>query len=450
MGGSAVRTVRARSRRRTIAILAGGVILATQTFAFQAGAASIDATYVPQGPRPITGGQVENVTPNNEVAGAVHTIVAHPSDADTLWIGTVNGGIWRTTNATSASPTWTPLTDQQSSLSIGALELDPTVASNTRLLAGFARVSSFGRISGALNGLLLSSNAGTSWTPLGTVDLAGESISGVAPRGNTIVVTSNSNSNAIGGGQGGIFRSTNGGTSFTRLSGNAGIGLGTQTVGIYDLVGDRSNNARLYAGGQQGIFRSDDTGATWTNITNGVALQNAIQAANTNNLELAVHNSGGTNVVYAGVINNGQLGGLFRSTDQGANWTQLDTPVTNEGGTIVGINPRPKPGGQGGVHFSILADATNPNVVYVGGDRQPNNNGFPNAVGANDFSGRLFRCDASLAANAQCTSLTHNGTPNNSAPHADSREMVFDVNGDIVETDDGGVYRQTDPSTTNG
>ena len=47
-------------------------------------------------------------------------------------------------------------------------------------------------------------------------------------------------------------------------------------------------------------------------------------------------------------------------------------------------------------------------------------------------------------------SLTHNGTSNNSAPHADSREMVFDANGDLIETDDGGVYRQTDPSTTNG
>ena len=32
--------------------------------------------------------------------------------------------------------------------------------------------------------------------------------------------------------------------------------------------------------------------------------------------------------------------------------------------------------------------------MYVGGDRQPNNNGFPNAIGANDFTGRLFRCDA--------------------------------------------------------
>ena len=449
MTRTSIRAVRRRARRRLVAII-GSVLIGSQVLMAGAGAATIDTTYVPQGPRPITGGQVESVTPNNEVAGAVHTVVAHPSDANTLWIGTVNGGIWRTTNATAVSPTWTPLTDQQSSLSIGALELDPTVASNTRLLAGFARVSSFGRISGALNGLLLSNNAGAAWTQIGTTDLAGESISGVAPRGATIVVTSNGNSNAIGAGQGGIYRSTNGGTTFTRLSGNAAAGLTAQTVGIFDLVGDRSNNARLYAGGQQGIFRSDDTGATWTNVTNGAALQAAINGATTNNLELAVHNSAGTNVVYAGVVNNGQLAGLFRSTDQGANWTQLDTPVTNEGGTNVGINPRPKPGGQGGVHFSILADRTNANVVYVGGDRQPNNNGFPNAIGANDFSGRLFRCDASAAANSQCTALTHNGTANNSAPHADSREMVFDVNGDIIETDDGGVYRQTDPSTTNG
>ena len=106
--------VRTRVRRRTIALLAGGVILATQAFALGAGAATIDTTYVPQGPRPITGGQVENVTPNNEVAGAVHTIVAHPADADTLWIGTVNGGIWRTIERHVGSPTWTPLTDQQS------------------------------------------------------------------------------------------------------------------------------------------------------------------------------------------------------------------------------------------------------------------------------------------------------------------------------------------------
>jgi uncharacterized repeat protein (TIGR01451 family) len=444
IGTSRIRVRRFASVVAALALVAGGLI------ASPAMAATIDADYEAQGPAPITGGQVENVTPNNEVSGAVHTIVAHPADADIAWIGTVNGGVWRTGNATAASPTWTPLTDQQASLSIGALELDPTVATNTVLLAGIGRVSSFGRISGPQTGLLRTADGGTTWTPLGAAALTGESISGVAPRGNTIVVASNSNTNAIGAGQGGIFRSTNGGATFVRLSGNGTSGL--PNVGVFDLVGDRSNNAVLYAGTQQGIFRSVDTGANWTNVTNQVT---GINNAGTNNLELAVHNTAGNNVVYAGVVNNGQLNGLWRSANQGANWTQLDTPVTNEGGVVVGLQPREKPGGQGGVHFSIVADPANANLVYVGGDRQPLNGGpntgtFPNSIGANTFSGRLFRCDASLAANSQCTPLTHNGTANNSAPHADSREMVFDVNGDILETDDGGVTRQTDPSTTNG
>lgn len=444
--GSTARTI----RKGLFAALVAGVMASTQAIAGPATAAIVPADYVAQGPSPITGGQVESVTPDDEVAGAVHTVVAHPDDPDIAWIGTVNGGIWRTNDATSASPNWTPLTDQQAGLSIGALELDPTVASDTVLLAGVARVSSFGRISGPLTGLLRTADAGTTWTPLGGAQLAGESISGVAPRGNTLVVASNSNSNVIGGGQGGIFRSTNGGATFTRLSGNGSSGL--PNVGVFDLVGDPGDPTVLYAGSQQGLFRSTDTGATWTNVTSNVT---GISNATTNNVEFAVHDDGPDNVVFAGVVNNNQLAGLWRSTDQGANWTQLDTPATNEGGVIVGLQPRPKPGGQGGIHFSMAADPDDPELVYLGGDRQPLDAGpnagtFPNSIGADDFSGRLFRCDAGLAAGAQCTPLTHSGTSDDSAPHADSREMVFDANGDILEGDDGGVYRQTDPSTTNG
>jgi hypothetical protein len=140
--------------QRFAAVIASLALVAGGLLASPAMAATIDADYVAQGPSPITGGQVENVTPNNEVSGAVHTIVAHPADPNIAWIGTVNGGVWRTMNATAASPTWTPLTDQQASLSIGALELDPTVATNTVLLAGIGRVSSFGRISGPQTGLL--------------------------------------------------------------------------------------------------------------------------------------------------------------------------------------------------------------------------------------------------------------------------------------------------------
>ena len=60
------------------------------------------------------------------MAGAIQAVAAHPTNPNILYVGTANGGIWRTNNATAASPTWTPLTDTDKSLSIGALAFDPT------------------------------------------------------------------------------------------------------------------------------------------------------------------------------------------------------------------------------------------------------------------------------------------------------------------------------------
>ena len=90
-----------------------------------------DGTWNDQGPGPNRNGQVQNLTPNNEVSGAIHAVVAHPTDPNILYVGAVNGGVWRTTNATAASPTWTPLTDFEQSLSIGALEMDPEQLADT-------------------------------------------------------------------------------------------------------------------------------------------------------------------------------------------------------------------------------------------------------------------------------------------------------------------------------
>ncbi|MCH8147080.1 MAG: hypothetical protein IH987_03685 [Planctomycetes bacterium] len=73
--------------------------------------------WVSQGPGPAQFGQIENVLPDNEVVGAVHCLAAHPVNADILYLGGVNGGVWKTTNATAISPTWVPLTDLENGLS---------------------------------------------------------------------------------------------------------------------------------------------------------------------------------------------------------------------------------------------------------------------------------------------------------------------------------------------
>jgi photosystem II stability/assembly factor-like uncharacterized protein len=385
---------------------------------------------------------LENIPGNNPVTGAVHTVVAHPTNADILYLGGVNGGIWRTTNATAASPNWTPLTDQFPSLSIGALELDPTDATNQTLVGGTGRYSNFGRRGGPRAGLLRTTDGGNTWTMLGEVDLAGRNISGVGPRGNVILVSVNT------GVSPGMYQSTDGGATFQFISGINGLNAGA----AFDLVGDPSDPNLFYTGvggANGGVFRTDDAGDNWTDVTDAAIA--ALVSGATNNIELAVHNNtaAGTNAVYVGIVNNGRLAGILRSADMGVTWTAMDLPQTMEAGIPEGIHP----GGQGGNNLSIVADPTDEDIVYVGGDRQPGP--LPNSIGATDWTGRLFRGDASIAPTGgvpspQWTPLTHVGTASNSAPHADSREMVFDANGEIIQGDDGGIYRRTSPTNTAG
>jgi hypothetical protein len=412
-----------------------------------------------QGPGPAVDGQIENVSPDNEVVGAIHTVLAHPTDPKILYVGSVNGGIWKTTNAQEARPTWRPVTDAMATSAIGAMEYDLTDATHNTIWAGVGRFSSFGRLGGNRVGLYKSTDAGETWTPVtGSGILLGKNISGVAARGSTIVISVDI-ADAFTFGNIGIWRSTDGGNTFTQIGSGNGAATGLPGGVTHDLVGDSTNLQRLFTsvifansvGGVNGVYRSLDTGATWTKVSNAAmdALLVSGGPNGTSNVEFAV---GLNNNVYAALTNAGRLTGLFRSGDGGTTWTAMDLPRT--GPNNVGIHP----GRQASIHLSILADRVAHNVVYIGGDRQPFRleeglsfpPQFPNSIGARNFSGRLFRCDASQPAGSQCTPLTNVGTAANSSPHADSREMVFNAVGDIVEVDDGGVYRRSSPATAAG
>ncbi|HEX8523269.1 MAG TPA: hypothetical protein VF669_13510, partial [Tepidisphaeraceae bacterium] len=145
-----------------------------------------------------------------------------------------------------------------------------------------------------------------------------------------------------------------------------------------------------------------------------------------------------------------RVSGLFRSDDNGATWSAMGRPSDADGGIT--------PGGQGERHFSMLADRNSPDIVYVGGDRQPKagpdhvegtkDDAFPNATGATGYFGRLFRGTYTGANSASWASMTDNAA-SDTAPHADSRFMAFDPNltDDILEADDGGIYRLHNPSS---
>jgi hypothetical protein len=159
---------------------------------------------------------------------------------------------------------------------------------------------------------------------------------------------------------------------------------------------------------------------------------------------------GVNNNVYLAIADAGGLTGLFRSGNSGGAWAALDLPFTVEaGGARFGLHP----GRQASIHLSLAADRANHRVVYIGGDRQPAFNEpqrpaqSPNSIGARTYSGRLFRVDAARPRGSQVSHITHSNTASNTSPHADSRAMAVDARGDLMEGDDGGVYRQRKPLT---
>lgn len=369
----------------------------------------LDSSWFAQGPAPQTGGQV-SLPPNNLVSGAIEAIVTHPINADLVYVGAVNGGVWRTQNATSLTPTWTPLTDQLPSLAIGALERSPLDPDT--LYASTGSYSSLSFDGGAAVGIYKTTDGGDTWSHLGQSVFAGLRIRSVAPStalGGQLVLAGVTDNFAN---RRGVFRSTDGGVSWTRASGSGGLPDAAVSEVVFDPGG--LDGLRFYASVPgQGVYRTTDGGLTWTAVNAGIT-----GLATTTRIHLSIHDSPGGNAIYSALLNGsfqGSVQAVFRSTDQGNSWTELGTSPLNNNSVFTPF------------HSSFLADPTLPNIVFLAGSSGTH----------------IWRGDA---ATNTWSAIVGFGA-NNTSPHVDSRAMRFDVNGNLLEGDDGGIARLRSPNT---
>jgi hypothetical protein len=386
------------------------------------------ASWVEQGAGPIVNGPNTQTPPDSRVAGAINAIAIDPVNANLIYVGTVNGGIWKTTNATAANPTWIPLTDfQLPALSIRSLAISPV---NPNLIfAGTGSSSSLASLGSLGFGVARSTDGGDTWSIVSASTFTGKRITSIVPTalggGNVVFASTDI------GASPGVYLSTDGGDSFTFISGSGGLPAGS----VSSLVAEPGNADRLYAAvPAQGVFRTDDGGLSWIAVNNGLNLGTSLR------ILLSVHNSIGPNVVYAAIISSAsrQLTGVFRSTNLGDTWLAMGVP-----------SPPIHPGGQGSIHGAIAADPVNPNVVFIAGDRQ--DSPFPNSNGCTMFTGNTFRGDASLLPGNPWQSVDCNGAnaggsiSGGTSPHADSRAMIFDAVGNLLQASDGGIFRLATP-----
>ncbi len=253
-----------------------------------------------------------------------------------LFIAAAGGGIWRADNALSKHPHWKFLSGSFGTNAIGTMLIDPNDKSGRTILAGTGEPNASGDSEAGL-GIYRSSNGGDSWKLLpGSAQFQGRSLSElqIAPNGNIIVGVARGVrgiSSVTGGGTSnppppvaplGLYRSTDGGATFTSIWNGAGSIRGVNGVGI-----DPNTPTTLYASAFQfGVWRSLDNGVTWTQIKPALN-----PGFNTDRAEFALNKlPGGKTRMYVGIgASGGAIPARFFRTDDAAGaavFTDTTTP----------------------------------------------------------------------------------------------------------------------------
>ena len=280
------------------------------------------------------------------MSGRISDVAVHPIDRSTWYIAAGSGGVWKTTDA---GTTFTPVFDSQPSYSIGEITIDPSRPEIVWVGTG-ENVS--GRHVGWGDGVYRSRDAGKTWQRVGLQKSEHIGRVLVDPRNSDVVLVAAEGPLWAAGGERGVYRTMDGGTTWTRV-----LEIDEHT-GFTDLEFDPSNPDVVYAAAYQrrrhvwgflaggpssGIWKSTDNGKAWRKVTDG------LPKSDMGKIGLAV-TAADPRIVYATIEANEEERGFYRSVDRGENWEKRNSYIS--GGT--------------GPHYyqEIEASPTNPDLVY--------------------------------------------------------------------------------------
>ena len=330
--------------------------------------------------------------------------VGIPGDPLTYYVGSASGGVWKTADG---GTNWRPLFDAQPVQSIGSIAVARSDRNVVWVGTGEAHIRSHISVG---QGIFKSTDAGETWTLMGLEKTARIGRVVVHPQDPNVVLAC-----ALGHAYGpqqdrGVYRTTDGGATWSRVL------FVDENTGCSDLAMDPSNPRILFAGMWQleihtwgrtsggpggGLFMSRDGGTTWTRLTG-----NGLPAKPVGKVSVAIANSNPQRV-YAmietgdGIPWNGEPtenGQLWRSDDGGRQWTlvsrdrnvmgrahyysRMAVATDNEdeayfltasfsktidGGRTLGAMQRGQ--APGGDHHDIWIDPTNANRMIVAHDQ---------------------------------------------------------------------------------
>lgn len=285
--------------------------------------ATVAATALPA-QSPFDGLRFRSVGPA-VMGGRIHDVEVDPRDASTIYIAAASGGVWKTTNH---GILWSPIFDNTGENTFGDLAI---FAGDSRIIWAGTGEQNNRQSSSWGGGVYRSTDGGTTWTSLGLKETASIARVVLHPTDANVAYVAASGNLWRPTPDRGVYRTTDAGRTWTRV-----LTVDSLT-GAVELVMDPRNAQVLYAATYQrlrsafgfngggpgsGVWKSTDGGTTWNRIENG------LPAGDKGRIGLSIAQSK-PDVLIATIEHAGQAG-TYRTEDAGATWRRVSA-----------TNPRP-------------------------------------------------------------------------------------------------------------
>lgn len=268
----------------------------------------------------------EEKGPSN-IGARLSDIEFHPTSENVLYAGMASGGIFRTTDA---GATWDPIFDDQATLTIGDIAIDPSDPDVIYAGTGEPNAHSFSWFG---DGVYKSSDGGDTWSRMGLENSRYIGRILVDPNDGDRVWTAATGVLFGTGGERGIYRSLDAGTTWAQVlfvsDSTAAIDIAmdpTRPDTLYAAMWERMRGLtyRRSGGVTSGIYRSFDGGDNWTQLTSGLPSGTGL-----GRIGLSVAASS-PNIIYACIENNNTFDGVYKSTNYGNSWSKVSGSQLDE------------------------------------------------------------------------------------------------------------------------
>ena len=299
--------------------------------------------------------QWEFVGPVN-VGGRVVDLEFNPQNPNIIYAGFATGGVFKSTDTGGS---WFPVFDDQAVLTVGDIAIDPV---NPDVIYVGTGEANGGHNNFPGGGVFKSTDAGTTWNYLGLFETVSIGRILIHPTNTNIVYLAAVGSYFSPNPERGLYKSTDGGTTWNKSL------FVSDSTGAIDIIIDQSNpenmmvamwervrrptSSHLY-GPSSGIYKTTDGGINWNLIPSANGLPNP-NNQNVGRIGLAISKSN-PQIVYSLYTNGSQIISLFKTTDFGNSWTDVDPDDELDNGAA----------GFSWYFGQVRVHPTNPDIVYV-------------------------------------------------------------------------------------